>query len=249
MVLCVGALFRYYMALGKACGCSAALGDEEFGTQLLGQNHSHRANRLPTLLLMPIRDRFLTATTQHVNPVYHSQEELANARRGEKDAAERLKEAILRCTKAEESLAQARGERASFESALRDMERTRDAQAKELPDRASESHHAASQTSVAYRQYCDLEETLLRSQSDLEQARIDLASSKKKAADLEQQLEGSIAERNEAIQEARRNRELASARKEEIISVSKREQVSTTSTSDAKQTCTRGGTYPTAQQL
>lgn len=189
----------------------------------------------PTILfvLMPIRP-LPTATTQHVKPVYYSQEELVNARRGEKEAAERLEEASFRCTKAEESLAQARGERVSFESALRDMERARDAQAKELPDRASESHHVASQTSVAYRQYCDLEQTLLRSQGDLQQARVDLTSSKKKTAELEQQLEGSIAERHEAMQEARRNSELASARKEEILSISKREQVSTTNTLEAQ---------------
>jgi len=159
--------------------------------------------------------------------VSHSQEELANARRGEKEAGERLEEASFRCAKAEKSLAQVRGERASFESALRDVERARDAQAKELPDRARESRHVASQTSVAYREYCDIEQTLLRSQGDLEQARADLASSKKKTAELEQQLVGSAAEKNEAIQEARRNSELASARKEEIINVSKREQVST----------------------
>ena len=162
--------------------------------------------------------------------MYRSQEELAKARKGEKEAAERLEEAHCRCAKAEEGLAQARDDRRSLESALRDMERARDAQAKELSvvrDRANESRNVASQTSVAYRQFCDLEQTLLRSQGDLEQARVDLASSKKKTAELEQQLEESIAEKKEAIQEARHSRELASTRKEEIISVSKRESVST----------------------
>lgn len=83
----------------------------------------------------------------------------------------------------------------------------------------------AKRTTVTDKQCSDLEQSLRRSQGDLEQAKEDLVSSKQQAADLQQRLTDSTAEASRAMKEARHNREMASTRQKEIVSVSEREQV------------------------
>lgn len=166
-------------------------------------------------------------TTQRDKSLHHSQEELAKARRAEKETTQRLEEALARCAKAEKSLAQACDNRLSLEAAVRDAERARDAQAKDaLSVLANESREATSQTSVSNKEYCDLERNLVQSHDDLERVRADLASSKKQTSDLQQRLMDSKAGVNRAMHEARHSSELASTRQQEIISLSEREQAS-----------------------
>lgn len=160
-------------------------------------------------------------------PLRNLQEELATARAAEKETAQRLEEALCRCAKTEESLAQACDDRLSLETALRGAERARDAQAKDaLSVLASESRDATSQTSVGNTEYCDVERNLLQSHDDLERVRADLASSKKQTSDLQQQLMDSNAGVKKAMYEARHSSELASTRQQEIVSLSERELVS-----------------------
>lgn len=135
---------------------------------------------------------------------HHSQEELDKARGSEKDTAQHLDEALSRCAKTEEDLGKACNDRVSLEHALRDAKRS----------------------SVTDKQCSDLEQSLRRSQGDLEQAKADLISTKKTAADLQQRLTDSTAEANRAMTEARHNREIASTRQNELVSASEREQVS-----------------------
>eukprot|EP00903_Cladosiphon_okamuranus_P011775 g11068.t1 len=154
-----------------------------------------------------------------------SKDEFDKARAAEKETAHRLEEALYRCTKAEESLAQACDDRLSLEAALRDVERSREARPKDaLSVLANESRDATSQTSVSNKEYCDLERKLLQSHEDLESARTDLASSKYQTSHLQQQLLDLNAGVDKAMQEARQNSELASTRQQEIISISEREQ-------------------------
>ncbi|CBJ28074.1 conserved unknown protein [Ectocarpus siliculosus] len=130
------------------------------------------------------------------------QEELDEARGSEKDTAQHLDEALSRFAKAEENLAKACDDRVSLEHALRDAKRT----------------------TVTDKQCSDLEQSLRRSQGDLEKAKEDLVSSKQQAADLQQRLTDLTAEASRAMKEARHNREMASARQKEFVSVSEREQ-------------------------
>ncbi|CAM9606474.1 unnamed protein product [Ectocarpus sp. 8 AP-2014] len=130
------------------------------------------------------------------------QEELDKARGSEKDTAQHLDEALSRCAKSEENLAKACDDRVSLEHALRDAKRT----------------------TVTDKQCSDLEQSLRRSQGDLEKAKEDLVSSKQQAADLQQRLTDSTAEASRAMKEARHNREMASTRQKEFVSVSEREQ-------------------------
>lgn len=172
---------------------------------------------------------------QQAHP-YHSQEELAKARKAESEATKLLEGALSNCEKAEERLAQACDERLSFQKALREAEGARDANAKEFDSRdtapflAKESRDATSQTSETNKQYCDRDQSLLRLNENLELARVDLDASKKRNAELQQKLADSTAETNRARQEARRNNELALARQEKITDVSEREQVRSTKT-------------------
>lgn len=167
---------------------------------------------------------------QQAHP-HHAQEELAKARTSESEAAKLLEEALTRCTKTEERLAQACDESLSLQKALREAEDDRDAKSKEggsrdtIPFLAKESIDATSQTLETNQQYCDRDQSLLRLNNNLELTRVDLDASKKRNADLQQQLADSMAETNRATQEARRNNELALARQEEITNVSEREQV------------------------
>lgn len=162
----------------------------------------------------------------------HSQEELAKARRAEREAAQLLEGALSRCAKTEESLAQACDERLSFQCALREAEGARAATAEELNSRdrtpvlAQESRDATSQTTETYKQYCDPDQSLLRLKEDLELARVNLDASKKRTADLQQQLADSTTETTRAMREARHNNALAVAREEEFIRIYEREQVS-----------------------
>lgn len=162
----------------------------------------------------------------NTNPLHHPQEELAKARIAEKENAQRLEEALTRCAKADESLARACDDRLSLETALRNAERARDAQAKDtLSVLANECRDATSQTSVSNKEYCDLERNLSQSHQDLDRAKADLASTKKKTSDLQQQLMDSDAEVKKAMHDARHSSELASTRQQEIVSLSEREQV------------------------
>ncbi|CAM9098637.1 unnamed protein product, partial [Hapterophycus canaliculatus] len=127
-----------------------------------------------------------------------------------KATTQRLEKALARCAQAEDSLAQARGDRASFEDALRGA-------------------------GLTVKPFCDLEQTLLRSQEKSEVAREDLACSKQRVEDLQQQcanlqqhLAESNAEAEAAMQQARHNSELACTRKEEIVRITEREQTSRT---------------------
>lgn len=210
-----------------------------FSMDKLLNNRCIRLCLIASLPGIPFATLLVNAKLKPRTPNDVSQEEVAEARRAEKEIAERLEKALSRCAKAEDSLAQAYGDRASFENAFKDAESAREGTSRErgsrsgTPPLSKEYCDAEIQTAVTVKQYCDLERNLLRSQQDSEVARVNLSAStqrleflQKQLAILQQQLVDSAAEAGRATEQARQNNELASTRQEEIVTISEREQVS-----------------------